>query len=65
MQHEPFQNYEFEVEHNDDGYQVSLPHQCSRWDVISCFVQNKEEAVRQMELFVAQAKEALEKLQSL
>lgn len=62
------------------GYSVSLPHQCDGWEIIGAedktgkyehnfsypaLPLSKELAVKQMELFIKRANEALEKLKSL
>lgn len=65
----------------DGGYSVRLPHQCDSWEVLGADLgsedtstytydypnlpKNKEASVRQMELFVKRAQEALEKLKLL
>lgn len=63
------------------GYSIVLPHQCDNWEILgaededfkekdggSCLINfptNKEFAVKQMELFIKRANEALERLRSL
>lgn len=75
------EDYHFEVSKTDEGgYSVYLPHQCDDWEIVGAEYNSKPEngtddypnlpidkelAVKQMELFVKRAKEALEKLKTL
>lgn len=73
----PTEDYEFSVDRTYDyvdgkrietGYEVSLPHQCDEWKIIGWDYKDQPDkniAIKQMELFVKRAQEALEKLKAL
>jgi len=58
--------FDFNVIKKEDGYLVQLPHQCDEWTIAGgekfWTGTTKENAVLQMETFIKEAKEALEKL---
>lgn len=59
------------------GYSVSLPHQCDSWEILGAekdengnenylsYPKSKEAAIRQMELFIKSANQALVELYDL
>lgn len=58
--------FDFDVIKKEDGYLVQLPHQCEEWTVAGgekyWTGTTKEKAIEQLETFIKEAQEALEKL---
>lgn len=44
-------------------YRVDLPHQCDAWEVVH--TEDRTEAIERMETFIAEAREALQRLRAL
>jgi len=60
-------DYGFEIEVDEDGYSVRLPHQCSDWvitgDIDDDFVP-KPQALAQLKEFIRQAQACLAELEA-
>lgn len=57
------ERFGFEAYYDGHSYNVHLPHHCDEW-VITC-KRDKEGAVKEFKRFIAEAQEALKKLESL
>ena len=69
MKREAFdEDYDFTVEFDQNGYSIFLLHQCGDWDILGDKLKpcpTKELAVKQMQLFIQRANEALECLKNV